>query len=237
MQPAVAHVQLMGQFQLVVGGRPVHIPLGAQHLLALLALRGVLVRRPLVAGTLWPEKSDTRATANLRSSLWRVGQVSPQVVMCTDGVLGLAPSVSVDVEEMLAQARRLLDDGACCEQSDLAVGPLLHDLLPDWYEDWVLMDRERIRQVRLHALEALSERLISLERFSEAIDAALAAVAAEPLRESAHLALMRAHQAEGNRCEVLRAYENLRRLLCSELAVEPSTRVEDFMHRRLVTVG
>jgi DNA-binding SARP family transcriptional activator len=237
MQPAVAHVQLLGQFQLVVGGRPVHIPLGAQHLLAMLALNGALVRRPLVAGTLWPEKGDGRATANLRSSLWRVGQLNPDLINCTDGVLGLASSVSVDLGQMLGQARRLLDGGACCEDSDLVAGPLLRDLLPDWYEDWVLVERERIRQVRMHALEALCERLTALERFSEAIDAGLAAVAAEPLRESAHLALMRAYQAEGNRCEVLRAYDRLRRLLRSELGVEPSGRVEDFVRHGPVTVG
>jgi DNA-binding SARP family transcriptional activator len=203
--------------------------------LALLALTGALVRRPLVAGTLWPEKGDARATANLRSSLWRVGQVSPHLLVCYDGVLGLAPSVSVDIEEVLAQARRLLDRHGNCEESDLEAGPLLHDLLPDWYEDWLVMDRERIRQVRMHALEALCERLAAQGRFSESIDAGLAAIAAEPLRESAHLALMRAYEAEGNRCEVLRAYDHLRRLLWSELAVGPSPRVEDFMHP--VTVG
>jgi DNA-binding SARP family transcriptional activator len=236
MQPVVAHVQLLGGFQLRVGGKVVHLPLGAQHLIALLALHGTLVRRPLVAGTLWPEKGDGRACANLRSSLWRVGQVSPHLVICYDGVLGLSPSVSVDVGEMEAQARRLLGETAC-DDADLDIAPLRYDLLPDWYEDWVLLDRERIRQIRIHALEALCARLATLERFSEAIDAGLEAVAAEPLRESAHLTLMQAHQAEGNWCEVLRAYDHLRRVLLSELAVEPSPRVEGFVHRRLVTVA
>ena len=232
------HIGLLGQFQLQRDGQVIQLPLGAQRLLAVLALNGAMVRRCLVAGTLWPEKDEERAAANLRSSMWRVGQVSPHLMTCTDGVLGLAPSVSVDVGQMLAQARRLLDGRADCEDRDLDAGPFLYDLLPDWYDDWVLMDRERIRQVRIHALEALCERLIALERFSEAIDAGLAAVAAEPLRESAHLVLMRAHAAEGNRCEVLRAYENLRGLLGRELGVEPSARVEDFVrHGGLVTVG
>jgi DNA-binding SARP family transcriptional activator len=233
----MAEVQLLGGFHLRLGGRVVHLPLGAQHLIALLALHGNLTRRPLVAGTLWPDKGDGRAGANLRSSLWRVGQVNHDMVICHDGVLGLSPAVSVDVRQMEAQARRLLDETAACLDSDLQVAPLRHDLLPDWYEDWLLLHRERVRQVRIHALEALCTRLTALERFSEAIDAGLEAVAAEPLRESAHLALMRTHEAEGNWCEVLRAYEHLRRLLRSELAVDPSPRVENFVHRRLVTVG
>ena len=38
---------------------------------------------------MWPDKGEARAGANLRSSLWRVGQASPQLVDCSDGGLGL----------------------------------------------------------------------------------------------------------------------------------------------------
>lgn len=83
----------------------------------------------------------------------------------------------------------------------------------------------RIRQIRLHALEALCRRLVA-GRYPQAIEADFAAVAAEPLRESSHLALMRAYEAEGNRGEVVRAYEHLRQILRSALAVEPSFQIE-----------
>jgi len=66
-----------------------------------------------------------------------------------------------------------------------AVPVLSADLLPDWYDDWVLLEAEDWRQLRLHALEALAGRLIALGRWGEAANAAGAAVRAEPLRESA----------------------------------------------------
>ena len=99
---------------------------------------------------------------------------------------------------------------------------LLTDLLPDCYDDWALVECERFRQLRLHALEALCERLTEAGRYGEAIDAGLAAVRGEPLRESAHRALIKAHLAEGNYVEAGRQYEVCRRIVRDELGIEPS---------------
>ena len=90
---------------------------------------------------------------------------------------------------------------------------LSRDLLPDWYDDWVAVERERFRQLRVHALERLCDRLVEAERFGEAIEAGLAAMKSEPLRESAHRALVRAHLAEGNRSEALAQYRRFKALL------------------------
>jgi DNA-binding SARP family transcriptional activator len=229
LEDVLGQIRLLGQFELRVHDLVLTLSLDAQRLLVLLALGGAMVRRPLLAGTLWPEKGDDRAVANLRSSLWRVGQASPDLISSTDGCLALGPSVHVDTTEMLAKAQRLQDRRNECIDADLDVSSFQEDLLPGWCDDWILFERERIRQVRLHALEALCERLVAEGRYAEAIDAALAAVAAEPLRESAHLALIRAYEAEGNLGEALRAYENLRGLLWRELAVEPSSRIEAFV--------
>ena len=45
---------------------------------------------------------------------------------------------------------------------------------------------------------------------------------AEPLRETAHAALIRVYLAEGNRAEALDAFEDYRAMLRSELGLEPS---------------
>jgi len=84
------------------------------------------------------------------------------------------------------------------------------------------MERERIRQRILHALEALSERLASAGRFADAIEAAMLAASAEPLRESAQRALIRAHIAEGNLTEARRSYRAYHDLMHRELGVRPS---------------
>ena len=59
-------------------------------------------------------------------------------------------------------ATRLMDGSAT--QADLCVANWRNDameLLPGWYDDWVIFERERIRQQLLHALEILSRRLVS----------------------------------------------------------------------------
>src|SRR5262249_3418614 len=91
------------------------------------------------------------------------------------------------------------------------------ELLPDWYDDWVLLERERLRELRLHALEALALRLAALGRFAEAVEAGLAAVRSEPLRESAHRVLIRLHLAEGNRHRALCQYREYTRLMRLDL--------------------
>ena len=95
-------------------------------------------------------------------------------------------------------------------------------MLPDWYDDWVLLERERFRQVRLHALEVLSRRLADQGRIGEAIDAAILAVTIEPLRESAHRAVIVLHLEEGNVGEAMRQFETYRTLLARDLGLEPS---------------
>jgi DNA-binding SARP family transcriptional activator len=95
------------------------------------------------------------------------------------------------------------------------------DLLPGWYDDWVIFERERIRQRLLHALEALSRRLVAEGRCADAVEAAISAVSADPLRESANRVLIEAHLAEGNVVEARRVYERYRDTVRGELGVEP----------------
>ncbi|MGH8932083.1 MAG: AfsR/SARP family transcriptional regulator [Egibacteraceae bacterium] len=129
----------------------------------------------------------------------------------------------MDAHEIEATVRRLTDQSAACREEDLDPAPLTEQLLPHWVaDDWVLLERERLRQLCLHGLEALCERLLAFGRHAEAVEAGLAAVHGEPLRESAHRMLISAHLAQGNRCEALREYLGYRRLLWDELGIEPS---------------
>ena len=95
-------------------------------------------------------------------------------------------------------------------------------LLPDWSDDWVLAERERFRQLRLHALETACGRLVRAGDFGQAVEVCLAAVADEPLRESAQRELINLYLAEGNRIDALRQYEAFRLLIGEELGIEPS---------------
>jgi DNA-binding SARP family transcriptional activator len=181
---------------------------------------------PQVAGMLWPDVATERAHANQRASIWRLRPVSRPVLAVAPQHIGLSVGVAVDLPAAVSLARRLLDRSRQCNQDDLspsAHSQLAEEMLPGCYDDdWVLLERERFHQLRIHALEALCDRLALAGRYGEAVDAGMAAVCAEPLRESAHGTLISAHIAEGNVCEARRQYEICRRLLTDELGIEPS---------------
>ena len=199
--------------------------MSSQRLVAFLALHDRPLRRLYVAGVLWLDTPEQRAYANLRSALWRLHRCDPGLVDAAGQELRLSPKVVVDIREAEVAAHRILEVGWPVEER-FEPAQLIDDLLPDWYEDWVLLERERFRQVRLHALDNLCERLTTAGRLEEALEAGLFAVAAEPLRESAHRALVRIHLAEGNTAEAIRQYRLCRRLLKEQLGVEPSPQMQ-----------
>jgi DNA-binding SARP family transcriptional activator len=231
-----SRVLLVGGFQLVEGEAQVALAEGSQRLLALLALRGRPVKRLLVAGTLWPDVTEGRAYASLRSALSRLYGAVRDSVEVNPGDLSLAPNVRVDLRESQALAHRLLDAVdeplQAADLSRAAITALSGELLPDWYDDWVLLEAEDWRQLRLHALEALAGLLAAAGRYGDAAAAALAAVRADPLRESAHTALIQVHLAERNRSEALREFKRYQRLLRAELDIEPTAGLRNLVEPR-----
>ena len=227
--PGRASLSLLHAFELRCDGRLVNLPRSAQRLLAFVALHEHPLQRVYVAGTLWIDATDDRAGASLRSSLWRLNRPGHLLVEATSTHLRLAPDVDVDLRRALAVAHRLLDGSADAADLDAGEEVLRGELLPDWYDEWLLFERERFRQVSLHALEAVAERLVHAGEVARALEAALSAVRSEPLRESAHRVLIRVHLAEGNRIEALRQYELCRRLLRDRLGVEPSSQLDELL--------
>jgi len=218
---------LLGGFELRVDGHPLRAPLSAQRVVAFLALNPGRCSRIFVAGQLWTLTSEERAAGALRTALWRLGQPAGALVCCEGQRLSLNPDVEVDIRDASSIARRLLGDAdVAVTQTAFAALRDAGELLPDWYDDWVLVDRERFRQLRLHVLERLCLRFSDEGRYANATEAGLAAVASEPLRESAHRALIEAHLAAGNPCEALRQYEICRRLLRRDLDLAPSAVLE-----------
>ena len=135
--------------------------------------------------------------------------------------------MAVDLHAGQVVARRLLEDSSTvrADIAAAAVGWLAAELLPGWYEDWVLLEAENWRQLRLHALEAAAGVLAGAARFGEAVAAAQAAVEADPLRESSHAALIAVHLSEGNQSEAVREFEHYRQQLKTALGLEPSERL------------
>jgi len=197
----------------------------------MLALEHRPVRRLYVASRLWIDSPEDHATACLRTALWRARGPHGALIHASGRMLHLDPSISVDLWEQSRNAQSVLNGQRLPSPEDIKALCATAEVLVDWYEDWVMMSREQFRQMRLHALEDLCGRLSADERFAEAIETGLAAVAAEPLRESAHRALMRAHLSEGNVNEALRQYVFYRGLLRRELDLAPTRAMEQLVRR------
>lgn len=223
MGPTPVRLGLLGGFRLNVEAEEVPLPMNAQRLVCFLALHDQPLLRTFVGGSLWGESSDSHAGGSLRSALWRLRRATYPVVNLTSDHIELSEAVAVDLREGRSLAHRVLDpsqdlDGVAEVNEEV----LSADLLPDWTEDWVMMERESYHQLRLRALEALCRRLSAKGRFGQAVQAGMAAVSGEPLRESARLALIEAHLAERNVGAALREYDSFHQLLHDELGLDPS---------------
>ncbi len=225
-------LNLLDGFEMRVEGQPVTLRATEQRLLALIALRGRTTSRAHIAGTLWIDMTEERAMANLRSTLWRLRRCRLSVTETLGQSLQLATHVSVDLKDCLDDAGLLLDGtgavGHECVDRLRSAG----EVLPAWSDDWVVVERERFRQLRLHALEQACERYARDGLFGRAVDAGLAAVASDPLRESAHRCLIKAHLAEGNVAEARRQYREYERLMREELDLGPSHAMHELLEVR-----
>ncbi|MEV1289114.1 BTAD domain-containing putative transcriptional regulator [Micromonospora sp. NPDC049679] len=223
-------LHLLGGFRLTAGDRELCVPGTGQRLLAILAVRGHM-NRLRVAGSLWPDRLESRALASLRTAVWRmqaqVGDVSYPLLRCTGSELSLTDDVVVDLHEL----RRQVQGGSTSLLPPVVFRPWVghSELLPGWDDEWLLVERERVRQMRLHALEQLATRLARQAEFGPALDAALTCMSIDPLRESAHRTLIRIHVEEGNLSEARRAYEACRKLLWEQLGVAPTSETRSLL--------
>lgn len=201
-------VQLLGGLELTGYDGNLELPHDAGRVVAFLALQDGPVPRAYVAGTLWMDGSQDRAFGNLRSALWRLRRLTTRLVVADGSDLDLASGVTTDIERLRSTAERLARPASSEVSWPAAdhIDPtwLALELLPGWYEEWAVVERERLRQLSLYALESLAERLADAGEHGRAIQAAFAAIRLDPLRESTHRCLISIHIGAGNYSEALR---------------------------------
>lgn len=223
-------VQLIDRWELRRRGERAQVPLRAQRLIAFLALLGEQ-RRSVVAGGLWPTSAESQAGSSLRAAAVRVRRTAPGLLRAGPGALCLDVSVHVDLH-----ANRSLLSGAVAEPSEDAVTMVAGwgELLPGWYEDWVIFERERWRHRRMIALDQMARRALATGELRVALVAAEACVELEPLRENSHRTLAQVHLADGNRIEAIRVYDDFRRRSMAEFGLAPDPRFDELVAPLLV---
>jgi DNA-binding SARP family transcriptional activator len=193
---------------------------------------------------LWPEAPPAAADAALSALLSKLRRELGNGALSgrSEVRLTLPGDVGVDIEQAAAATRRAEAALQECDWSaagaaaraGLAADPAA--FLPDCDGPWLNEQRAALDSLRVRALELLAEASLRAGELADAAEAARAAVAAAPFRESAHVLLMEAHAAAGNPAEALRAFEDLRRLLREELGTAPGVAAmalhEELLHGR-----
>ena len=222
-------VRLLGRFDVRLDDAPITIPARtAQSLLAYLMLNaGIAHRREKLAGLLWPDTTEANARDNLRHALWRLrlaltrGRSDGEHYLLTDRI-----SITFD-----AHADYWLDTSVLeCGASDRATAAdlmgllaLYHgELLPGFYDDWVVLERNRLQAQFEQEVGRLLDLLVEDLCWTDVVDWGERWIALGQTPERAYRALMLAHSALGDRSQVVAAYERCARALRHELDVEPS---------------
>lgn len=225
---------VLGGFRLTVEDERIPLPHSVERVLVAVAVGQHEQDRTVLGAMLYPDGRRDQVLASLRSALWRARRAARHDLVESLGQrVRLADGVDVDLRHWTHRARSVASQPAADPAGDRAglVEALTQELLPCWGEEWLILDRQRWDQLRLHALERLAEQYASTGRYVDALDAGLAAVAIEPYRETAHRALIGAYIAEGNCASALAQYRRYQRLLRRELGVRPTPQLEALVSR------
>jgi DNA-binding SARP family transcriptional activator len=249
-QPAspTLRIQLLGDFRLAYDGEAVMTVNTArlQSLLAYLVLhREAPQSRQHLAFLLWPDSTEAQARTNLRKQVHYLRRALPDpdrflhadaktLIWQTDAPFTLDVA---EFENLLTQAERVDDPDALRTLLERAVGLYQGDLLPSCYDDWILPERERLRQRFSVALDGLITALENQRAYGEAIAYAQRSLQQDPLQEATYRRLMRLHALNRDRAGALRTYHACARALEQELGVEPSPTTQQAYERLLGLEG
>ncbi|RYP84268.1 transcriptional regulator [Nocardioides guangzhouensis] len=214
-----AHLQLLGWWHLTRGRDALHLGGREQRLVSLLALRGPRPR-VLVAATLWPDTREDRARASLRTAVKQTQEHAPGLLEADRTTIGLSRRVRVDVHDL----DHAIDDAIgshVAEPARLLTVLRCDELLPGWYDDWVLYERERLEQQKVRALEMLATAAYDGGDLVTAVDAAREAIRIEPLLDTMRSVLIRARLGLGDTSGAVHEFRLYRRYLAQELGIEP----------------
>jgi len=227
-------VRLLGQFEVKRNRKPVTISSRpAQSLFAYLILSaGTLHRREKLAGMLWPDSLDDTAREKLRHALWRIRKALPSEpktkYLLTDD-LSIAFNASAEYWLDVSSLDKL-DEDASTDEIISVLSAYQGELLPGFYDEWVMLEREHINSI----FEKKMARLISLfqeeKRWLDILDWGERWIKLGQKPEAAFRALMTAHAAKGDMSKVAAIYERCVRSL-KEFGIEPSEQTRGLYER------
>ncbi|MCI9870528.1 AfsR/SARP family transcriptional regulator [Arthrobacter humicola] len=216
---------LLQSWQLRRGTDVVQVAARQQRLITVLAINGPRPRGFLV-GLLWPECQESRALESLRVSVHLISRQVPGLLLNGGNMLSLSQLVDVDLHRVREQILELSRSGLKGNVASYLYQLRDAELLPGWYDDWVLFEQSRLRQDRLHAFQIIARESLACCDYESALEASEAALELEPLYETAVGLLIRAERERGNNAAALRAFEKYQRKLKEDMGLAPSGAIQ-----------
>ena len=225
---------LLGGFHASAAGQEIDVPGRKERaLLAFLAIpAGEARSRDKLAGLLWSDRGDSQARESLKQAVFKLRKsldcVRPSPLLADREFVSLEKAaVTVDVAEF----EQLIGEGtmeALARAAALYRGDLLDglDLRDAAFDEWLLMERQRLRDLAREALAKLVDRQMAGGAHDQAAEAARRLLSLDPLREAAHRALMQIYAAQGQTALALKQYQLCRDALQGELGVKPEAETE-----------
>jgi DNA-binding SARP family transcriptional activator len=182
---------------------------------------------------LWPDEDPNATRPRLRQALAVLRRVlEPEGVPEGSVLIADRSNVRLNSEAATTDLREFQDALQVAARSVVpedrvqslsrAVALYRGDLLPGFYDDWIIPERERLADAHLNALSRLANSHAEVGDINAAIDAMRRAVAADVLREESHCNLMRFYAATGRTSDVMRQFGELERVLKEQLSTAPS---------------
>lgn len=227
-------IRMLGQYSIQRGGIPVEVQSRpAQALLAYLSVNAnTPIRREKLAGMFWPETSDSDARRNLRVVLHGLrrdlqddGRKGGQFIQSDRQTIALDTSNDcwIDTLELETLQRQTKNTDRLTEQLPIYAG----ELLPGFYDNWVVLERERYRAIFEDCIFKLIEDLLAAGQHREVIEWGERWIALGQVPEPAYRAIMLAHYACGDIASAASTYRRCVQALRQELGVQPSQQTRD----------
>jgi DNA-binding SARP family transcriptional activator len=253
--PTALRARLFGHFELLCDGEPVHLGRNGKALAILkylLAHRSRPVSQDHLMGWLWPDSNLKKARWSLNSAIHGLrkllGTCPPSAavtyVLLEEGHYRLSPEIQVatDVEEFderYERGRHLKRAGQAEEAArayEEAVGLYRGDyLLEDLYEDWTMVERERLSNAYVDMLDRLTVHYLQSGQLRESVRCCYRALEKDRCHEESHRHLMRCYARLGQRGRALRQYRLCERILDQVYGTAPSPETRSL--RRSIASG
>jgi len=233
-------LSLLGPFRASLDGQPI-TGFRANKVRALLAYLAMAAGRPhartALAGLLWPERPERAALDSLRTALATLrtaicdrGATPPFLLITHETVqFNAASDCWLDVAAFRQGVESIHSSPSARERLEKAVDLYRGDFLQGFavrgsheYEDWMLLQRERLQRLVLATLRRLIDVYRASGELERACRIAWRQVELAPWKEEAHRSLMRLLALTGQRGAALAQYQACRRALAQELGVEPA---------------